>query len=326
MQCTTGTYKNGVIHLDDPKGLANGQKVAVVFVPIDRAEPAKVPMAGNPFPISGSGEPIRTLDDWRQFAPPKNPVRQWKEGRSAQELARYWLRENVSRTLPEQINALLKVREQTKAFEATEGFAELKTPLDNYGGETRNHDLVIIGTANSDRTLITIEGKADEPFGSTSIGRYFAERLQVTGSKVPDRIKRLCNQVFGVEFNIQDHQADLGLLRYQLLTAVAGTLIEAANRQAVQAVFLVQEFRSRRDEGRQVQETSHGNLTRNFNDLTAFLTRLPKQPPEVIPTVNQDFLVGPFLLPGGEDVAQDFPLFIGKVSMSIASQRGLPAL
>jgi hypothetical protein len=63
------------------------------------------------------------------------------------------------------------------------------------------------------------------------------------GSAVPQRIRQLCNTLFGHSF---DTKPELRSLWYQLLTGVAGTLAEAKRRSAVQAAFVVHLFESPR--------------------------------------------------------------------------------
>jgi hypothetical protein len=76
-----------------------------------------------------------------------------------------------------------------------------------------------------------------------------ARNQAISGSNVPARIYALAKGVFGPGTLIPtDLRPDIGELRYQLLAAIAGTLIEARRRWAEQAVFVVHEFVSEDDQ------------------------------------------------------------------------------
>lgn len=55
--------------------------------------------------ITKNGQIIKTLDDWWRLAPPKDPVKQWVDGRSAKETARAWTAREAS-PRPEILNLL----------------------------------------------------------------------------------------------------------------------------------------------------------------------------------------------------------------------------
>lgn len=42
---------------------------------------------------------IRSVDDWFKVAPPKGKDKQWKDGYSAKELAKYIVEENIAKIL-----------------------------------------------------------------------------------------------------------------------------------------------------------------------------------------------------------------------------------
>jgi hypothetical protein len=85
--------------------------------------------------------------------------------------------------------------------------------------------------------VVNVEAKADEPFGDDMIGDYY-DRTADSRSNVPARIRQLSLALFG---RVPD--AAIRRLRYQLLHAAAGTLIEAAANKAEFGLFLVHEFR-----------------------------------------------------------------------------------
>jgi hypothetical protein len=119
--------------------------------------------------------------------------------------------------------------------------AEAKSRFDKYGGNVRNHDLVLRGTNNGEPLVVCVEAKAGEPLGATVAEQTVAaaEAMQVNrrsnaSARVSELVTRLCR------FPIED--ARVGQLRYQLLTAWAGMLTDAAG--ASHAVLMVHEFRT----------------------------------------------------------------------------------
>jgi hypothetical protein len=53
------------------------------------------------------------------------------------------------------------------------GEPECIVPLDDLGGEQRNCDLVVSCSARSEKITLSVEAKADEPFGSELVGNYY---------------------------------------------------------------------------------------------------------------------------------------------------------
>jgi hypothetical protein len=80
------------------------------------------------------------------------------------------------------------------------GHAETRTKLDGYGGNTRNHDLVVNGRVPDARANLDLEARADEAFGET-----IAQRLAKTQtylrenprSNAEARVRELCAAVSG---------------------------------------------------------------------------------------------------------------------------------
>src|SRR2546421_166990 len=64
--------------------------------------------------ISGPGGRIATLDEWLEKAPPKRGEAQWRDGRSAKELARAWLAARGTGDVPPEVRALLDSRPETQ--------------------------------------------------------------------------------------------------------------------------------------------------------------------------------------------------------------------
>lgn len=240
--------------------------------------------------IRGSQE-IRTMDEWREAMPARLREKQWKAGRSAMELARAWVG-GGSVAIPDEVDRLLQTSPGFSDTTLEEGRPEEETKLDDFRGNTRNADLLLIGKRNGQPILIAVEAKADESFGPT-IGDYLEEKEQVEGSNAPARIRQLSQAVFGVA------PEEIGELRYQLLHAAAATLIAANEHGAARALFLVHEF---------LNATDRRKVEANEADVETFLQRLGW---------NGEFgagrIAGPFNVPGGGRVPADVELFVGKV-------------
>jgi len=161
------------------------------------------------FPIFGRKQKkITTLDEWRKFAPPQFPDRQWKIGRSAMELARAW----VEGCLPLEVEELLQSSPITKGFVPSCAWAELQTPLDGLDGNTRTHDLVVRGHVSGlKKFILAVEGKADESFDKTIAKRLAQVERKGIPSGVPKRIFDLAQAVMHSTTN------DVAGLHYQLL-------------------------------------------------------------------------------------------------------------
>jgi hypothetical protein len=101
--------------------------------------------------------------------------------------------------------------------------------------------------------VITIEAKADEP-----LGNRIGEELQHASVNKLHRISTMLNCLFPGGFRNYEQ------LRYQLLTASVGTLLEARKRNASKALLLVLVFRTN---GR----VEAGKLEENAGDIRAFL-------------------------------------------------------
>lgn len=245
---------------------------------------------------SVGGRLITTLDEWSLLAPPAGRARQWKAGRSAQELARRW----VSGALPGEVQHLLRSQAVFRGFVPLVAHAEHKTPIDSYRGNTRNHDLLVIGRTPNGPAVLDIEGKVDEPFGPTVAEQSRTARRARTDnprSRALERLNEICWAVVGAP------PETVGHLRYQLLHGVAAAAIAAAEREARCAAWIVHELRT--------PSADPAALQRNARDLAAFIEHLnvPQRP---VSRGTEASLVGPFRLPGGGRVPAGAELYIGK--------------
>jgi hypothetical protein len=247
------------------------------------------------FPLRGrNGQSIQTLDEWFLAAPPAGGAAQWRAGRSAMELARRWLPGQI----PEDVRRLLDGTEAFAGFAAERGEAECKTPLDGYGGNTRNHDLVVTGWLRGARANLDIEGKADETFGETISKRLAAAESYLREnprSNALARVRELCAAMF-----CREPEA-VGDLRYQLLHATAAALIRARADGADRVAFIVHEFRS--------TLARDAQLVANAADLAAFVKALGG---DCLLLAAGGQLVGPLFVPGSPRVPADVALYVGK--------------
>lgn len=238
---------------------------------------------------------IRSLCEWYDRCPPKGKLKQWKEGRSAKETAKHWVH-----TIPQPFKDLLKPLE----LKYTLCSPEYETKFDSYRNG-RNHDLLILAkNKESDTVVISIESKADESFGDTVAKTKIAAQIakdKNPNSKALERILELQIALFGKEDNNQQD------LRYQQLTAVAGTIAEAKLQKAKSAFFLIQTFIS--DE---IDKKKHNQ---NKDDLDKFLTIFSKSRKTIV--INNE-LLGPFRIPTNNKYLSDtIDLWIGKYDLEI---------
>jgi hypothetical protein len=242
--------------------------------------------------ISKSGHEIQSVDDWFEYAPPKMGARHWKDGRSAKELAKSWFRKGFA-CPPDELRLLLET-EVGPELVFDEAKPECIIELDDLRGEHRNCDLVVLYTAGERRIAINIEGKADESFGDGTVGAYYDQKLN-SSSNVPKRIESLSGALFG-----KKPDALIRTLRYQLLHAVAATLIEAGAHEAQMGVFLVQEFHSANLNKMKLRQnrTDWANFVRAFPELATI-------------EVAENQIVGPISVPGGGRVPNSIPLYLG---------------
>ncbi|HEY0605470.1 MAG TPA: hypothetical protein VGD58_21290 [Herpetosiphonaceae bacterium] len=242
---------------------------------------------------------IRSLEDWRRWGGPQHD-HQWQDAYSAKECAKAWFRLG-SASVPIELADLFRSHPLTSGLVVRAVLPEVETKLDTFRGKGRVHDLVLLADAPAGVVLVAIEAKAQESFGPT-IDRAYAQSLQRPGSNAARRIEQLTQAVFGRPLD-----DTLRSLRYQLVHAVAGTLIQAKQERAQLAVFVVHEFGS---------DTK--SISNNHADFQRFLRQLSggKAPAILRP---DPFLDGPYWVPGGGHVPGNVPLLIGKVSAPSSS-------
>jgi hypothetical protein len=181
---------------------------------------------------------------WKQLRPPKKGDHHWRDGRSAKEFAKYMTA--AFPAVPTEIeNALKTILPLHTSFDWD---AEYVTALPGTG-EGRNHD----GILYNDDLVITIEAKADE-----TLGNLIEEEMQNASVNKLYRISKLLGCLFKEGFKNYRN------LRYQLLTASVGTIMEAKRKNINTAVMLVLVFKTNGD-------VTEEKLVSNHNDIANFL-------------------------------------------------------
>ena len=254
--------------------------------------------------------PIRTIEEWFSKCPPQGKLKHWVDGRSAKETAKHWLH-----TIPVQFLDLLN--DFNLRFEKCS--PEYVSKIDNYKGNGRNHDLLIIAENKlSEKVVISIESKVDEPFGETIKERFIAADIELKKnprSKALNRIQELCDAVYektdrepldlrkAILENTNQEKLDL---RYQLFTAVAGTIAAAEEHGAQAAVFVVQTFIS--------AEIDIKKYAQNQEDLNKFVEYLSNGKHKIIHS-GKPLNMG--RLHGNKFIRDNIELYIGKIDIKI---------
>ena len=237
---------------------------------------------------------IYTVDDWFRLAPPARGVRQWRDGRSAKELAKAWCGRGSGPAVPIELQELLTTHPDTDGAVIFEATPERKVRFDKIPGEPRNADLVCLAERANELIAISIEAKAEETFGE-----LVADVLKTPKpSRRPEHVEKLCLALFGCQ---PIELPGIGELRYQLLYGVAAAIAYAVEVKALRALFVVHEFLERGAETK-----------RNERDLNNFLSYLA---PGAIPLGRR--LYGPVRVPGNEHIPGDIPLYLGKIRTEI---------
>jgi len=177
--------------------------------------------------------PLVSHAEWRERIEKKNR----QQGTSAPTLAAAWAG-------PVEVIGALGRLPQLAGFVLEQIVVERESHFDAYGGP-RNHDLVARGRlADGDRVVVCIEAKAGEEFGQTveQYGRAAqGKRDRDERTKAPERLRELLSK-YVPHHDPTDER--VRLMRYQLLSALAGTEVEAAVAEAAHAVLMVHELRT----------------------------------------------------------------------------------
>jgi hypothetical protein len=279
-----------------------------------------VPAETGPVVVSPKDERrrIATVKEWLDWAGPLRGKRQWADGRSAKEVAKAWCKSDGRISVPAELQALLDSNAALGSLRIATVIPEFPTALGDVPRGARRHDLVLLGADRQDRpTLVGVEAKADEPFDALVSARL--RRAQATATlareegrsdrsaQIP-RIEWFSRALLGRAVFRSDGlvDAEVGALPYQLLAGLAGTLIEAAARGAVQAVFVVHAFHSTALDPVRVAANDAG--------FARFVEALPGGRGLV---VRYGQLHGPLKVPGGAGIAP-LPVYVGIAATQLA--------
>jgi hypothetical protein len=253
--------------------------------------------------FSNDGRRLETLADWRAYGGPVSG-RHWAEGRSGRELARAWIEGDAAT----QVTSLLTSAPALGGLVLDRGIAEKETRFDDIRGGPRHHDLLVIGRAPSGTVVIGVEGKADEPFDEPLDAWVMRAEARSARSRAPERLDRLTTAFFGTTL---DEDPLLAPLRYQLLSALAGTLADAREQDAARAVLLVHEF--------ETPWTDDDLHRRNAEDLEAFVGRLMPGVEHV--GVDSAWIAGPVVVVGdGTWLPEETVVYVAKLVTSTRSR------
>ena len=120
---------------------------------------------------------------------------------------------------------------------------ELVTPLPESGG-MRNHNVACTCMIGKSNATVCIEGKTDEKFGGGLVAKYYQKmkNLQESGvsTRVPERIEKLVSMlpIPPVEIPV----CTVADNRYQLVTALVGTALQARIDHSELAILIIHEF------------------------------------------------------------------------------------
>jgi hypothetical protein len=187
--------------------------------------------------VKKNGETIKCWQDWEC---PKKEY-QWKEGRSAMEVAKSWFRHSIDTPPVEIVRMLVDHFQQDVEFHRV--VPELVTPLPERG-EGRNHDVACTCMIGNRLTTICIEGKTDESFGEQTVAQYYQQmkNRQKAGdpTRVSERIEKLVSTLPISHAEILSCViSDNG---YQLVTALVGTALQARINNSKMVILIIHEF------------------------------------------------------------------------------------
>jgi hypothetical protein len=186
-----------------------------------------------------NGNIIRSWEEWER---PKKAY-QWKEGRSAMELARIWFRESDPAPPKEYMEILEKHFERhVKVIKAVPELITDLPPENSRSG--RNHDIHCECEFGDQKVTVCVEAKTDESFGNVSISTYYTnmlgQRNDGVSTDLPERVEMLISMLPISCKSVETCPvADNG---YQLLTALTGTAIQAKKDDVDFAVLIIHEI------------------------------------------------------------------------------------
>lgn len=190
-------------------------------------------------PVRSRGEtpvPITAIEDWQKYASTKG---KWEQHFSAMELARLWLDEAGTgpRAVVETLAPVLP------GLVLDDAVAEAQVAFDAYPGGVRNHDVLAYGHVADGGVVVGVEGKVNESLDATITRKYQDAAKPLLPGKSSNLGKRVDALLLAIAGRSLKDDSSLGALRYQLLSAVAGTLA-AAKEDTVAAAVVIHLIRS----------------------------------------------------------------------------------
>jgi len=256
--------------------------------------------------IEKKGQVIQSIADWHTLAPPKADEH-WAEGRSAMEVARAWLAQPGEP--PAEVLALFAAHHDFEGVKFTHVEPEALLRFDDRAGP-RHADLSVMAEDRRGPIAVTVEAKADEPFDAlvgVALSTALETLIKNPRSGKVGRIIELAQSLFRPEAG---DKLPVTSLRYQLLTATAGTLAHALAIGADRAVLIVEEFVT--------SKTSEQLLAENHADLSRFVARLSSGS---IAAVERGVLYGPFAMPGEPLFEKPAAFYVGKAVHRLGQPR-----
>ena len=228
--------------------------------------------------ILHSVQEIKDMTGWLEKAPPAKKELHWKPGRSAYELAAYMIR-SLTTGPAEIMQCLMEAGINTAQIFDWEGEAVTDFAGQGLGrGSGRHHDTALW----NDDVFVGIEAKADEPLDKRA--NEWLSCVSGNPNRFENRKKRLnglCRMIWGEDYNDTKH----GEIRYQLLTALGGVLLEAngctekRGGQKKNAVLLIMTFLKAGDDCSGRPYVTSAKVCRNEKDIDQFLSTLPNWDP-----------------------------------------------
>ena len=201
--------------------------------------------------IKKNGQEIHSVEEWFRLAPPEGGKKQWVPLHSAYEQGDYFT--HYDGYVPKEIDDYLNdIGVDSSDLEAE---PEAITSLyeDGFGKNgPRHHDSLLWNTG----VAMGIEAKATE-----TLDEYVTDKCK--GNCSPNQRLRyhgLCKRILNKDIK------ECSNIRYQLLSATAGTLIEARNKTINKAALVVLLFES--------EITSKEHIENTRKDIEAFTSCL----------------------------------------------------
>lgn len=176
--------------------------------------------------------PLTSEEEWKSLL--VKPASQWKDGKSAKELARYW---SSRECLPPEFQHLFG----NEQIEILFIFPEYGISMPAQGGKSMN-DIYILAATETGYSVIMVEAKAGEPFDSLISDWYQAKSKNTDqGCNAFTRLNTILSEL-GLEKYAGEPYTAIGGYRYQLFHRTLGAIIEAKRVRANRAFVIIQSF------------------------------------------------------------------------------------